>query len=60
MFKDKFDIKLEGNQKRFPSLELLNPKFQLNIDGKIIASHKYNYTGNPTELVFFNNFIGFV
>lgn len=32
----------------------------MNPKGKLISKHKYKYNGNPTEIVFFNNFIGYV
>jgi hypothetical protein len=32
----------------------------VNEKGKFLTKHKYKYSGNPTELVFFNNFIGYI
>ena len=32
----------------------------MNEKGNFVSKHKYKYNGNPTELVFFNNFIGYV
>lgn len=27
-------------------------------DGKIVTKNKFKYSGNPGEIVFFNNFLG--
>jgi len=29
-------------------------------EGKIITKNKYKYSGNPGEIVFFNNFLGII
>lgn len=56
-----YDSKEEkSNKPRFPTLTLFNPSLKLNLDGKIISTHKYKYNGSPAELVFFNGFIGYV
>ena len=50
----------KSSKARFPTLKLFNPDLKLNPDGKIISTHRYKYSGSPTELVFFNGFIGYV
>jgi len=38
-------------------LAIWGNNFELQ-DGKIITKNKYKYSGNPGEIVFFNNFLG--
>ena len=56
-----YDSKVpKSNKGLFPTLTLFNANLKLNVDGKIISTHKYKYNGSPTEIVFFNGFIGYV
>lgn len=49
-----------SSQQRFPTLSIYNGQPLLNDKGKVASRHKYQYKGSPTELVFFNNFLGYV
>ena len=51
--------KLRFTRKRFPTSDLFG-QFILNEKSKIEINRKYHDTGNPTELVFFNNFIDYI
>jgi hypothetical protein len=41
-------------------LKIFGENLTLNEKGRVISQHKYKYQGNPSELVFFSNFLGYV
>ena len=55
-----FESEPKYEKSRFPSLAIYGKSIELTDNGKVISSHKYKYSGNSSEVVFFNNFVGYV
>jgi hypothetical protein len=50
----------ESNQRRFPTLYIYGENIKINEKGCIVPEYRYKHNGNPSELVFYNNFVGYV
>jgi hypothetical protein len=46
--------------RRFPTLTIYGENLKINEKGCVVPQYRYKHNGNPSELVFFNNFVGYV